>query len=122
MASLELKNVWKKYGDVVACQDVSWRCEDGEFFSLLGPSGCGKSSSMRMIAGLEEITEGDIFFGDRNVTKLPPRDRNVALVFENWALYPNMTVYDNIAFPFGFAKCQKMRSKRKFNGRPSSWI
>ena len=113
MASLELKNVWKKYGDVVACQEVSWRCEDGEFFSLLGPSGCGKSSSMRMIAGLEEITEGDIFFGDRNVTKLPPRDRNVALVFENWALYPNMTVYDNIAFPLWVRNMPKAEIEKK---------
>jgi multiple sugar transport system ATP-binding protein len=113
MASLELKNVWKKYGNVVACQDVSWRCEDGEFFSLLGPSGCGKSSSMRMIAGLEEITEGNIFFGDRNVTKLPPRDRNVALVFENWALYPNMTVYDNIAFPLWVRKMPKDEIEKK---------
>jgi len=99
MASLELRNVWKMYGDVIACQDVSWKCENGEFFSILGPSGCGKSSTMRMIAGLEEISKGDIFFGDKRVNKLPPRDRNIALVFENWALYPNMTVYDNIAFP-----------------------
>jgi len=99
MSSVELRNVWKMYGKVIACQDVSWKCEDGEFFSLLGPSGCGKSSSMRMIAGLEEISKGDVFFGEKRVNDLPPRDRNVALVFENWALYPNMTVYDNIAFP-----------------------
>jgi multiple sugar transport system ATP-binding protein len=113
MASLELRNVWKKYGEVVACQDVTWRCEDGEFFSLLGPSGCGKSSSMRMIAGLESITEGDIFFGERKVTNLPPRDRNVALVFENWALYPNMTVYDNIAFPLWVRNMPKDEIEKK---------
>jgi multiple sugar transport system ATP-binding protein len=99
MSSVELRNIWKKYGKVVACQDVSWKCEDGEFFSLLGPSGCGKSSTMRMIAGLEQISSGDLFFGERRVNALPPRDRNVAMVFENWALYPNMSVYDNIAFP-----------------------
>jgi multiple sugar transport system ATP-binding protein len=107
VAIVELRNVWKKYGDVVACQDVSWKCADGEFFSLLGPSGCGKSSTMRMIAGLEEITSGDLLFDDRRVNDLPPRDRNVALVFENWALYPNMSVFDNIAFPLwvrGMAK------------------
>jgi multiple sugar transport system ATP-binding protein len=113
MASIELRNVWKKYGKVVACQDVSWKCEDGEFFSLLGPSGCGKSSTMRMIAGLESITEGDIFFGDRRVNELPPRDRNVALVFENWALYSNMSVYDNIAFPLWVRNVTKAEIDKK---------
>ncbi len=115
VASVELKNVWKKYGEVVACQDVSWRCEDGEFFSLLGPSGCGKSSTMRMIAGLEEITAGDLYFDDRRVNDLPPKDRNVALVFENWALYPNMSVYDNIAFPLWVRKLPKQEIEDKVN-------
>lgn len=113
MGSLELRNVWKMYGKVVACQDVSWKCENSEFFSLLGPSGCGKSSSMRMIAGLEEISKGDIFFGDKRVNDLPPRDRNVALVFENWALYPNMSVYDNIAFPLWVRKMPNDEIKKK---------
>jgi multiple sugar transport system ATP-binding protein len=113
MASVELKNVWKKYGDVVACQDVSWKCEDGELFSLLGPSGCGKSSTMRMIAGLESITKGDMIFDNRRVNELPPRDRNVALVFENWALYPNMTVYDNIAFPLWVRNVPKPEIEKK---------
>lgn len=113
MSSVELRNVWKMYGKVIACQDVSWKCEDGEFFSLLGPSGCGKSSSMRMIAGLEEITKGDLFFGEKRVNDLPPRDRNVALVFENWALYPNMTVYDNIAFPLWVRKMPKDQIEKK---------
>jgi multiple sugar transport system ATP-binding protein len=113
MASLELKNVWKKYGDVVACQDVSWRCEDGEFFALLGPSGCGKSSTMRMITGLEEITSGDIFFGERRINDLSPRERNVALVFENWALYPNMSVFDNIAFPLWVRDMPKAEIEKK---------
>ena len=113
MSSIELRNVWKKYGQVVACQDVSWKCEDGEFFSLLGPSGCGKSSSMRMIAGLEKISEGDIYFGERKVTNLPPRDRNVALVFENWALYPNLSVYDNIAFPLWVRNMPKDEIEKK---------
>jgi ABC-type sugar transport system ATPase subunit len=100
---------------VVACQDVSWRCEDGEFFSLLGPSGCGKSSTMRMIAGLEEITAGDLYLDDRRVNNLPPKDRNVALVFENWALYPNMSVYDNIAFPLWVRKMPKGEIEEKVN-------
>lgn len=104
MASIELRNVWKLYGEVVAVEDVSWKCEDGEFFSLLGPSGCGKSSSLRMIAGLEEITSGEILFDGRVVNDLPPRERNVAMVFETWALYPNMTVYENIAFPLRIRK------------------
>lgn len=99
VAALELRNVWKKYGQVVAVEDVSWSCRDGEFFSLLGPSGCGKSSTMRMIAGLEKITAGEIYFDNRLVNHLPPKDRNVAMVFESWALYPNLTVYENIAFP-----------------------
>lgn len=115
MASVELKKVWKKYGEVIACQDVSWRCEDGEFFSLLGPSGCGKSSTMRMIAGLEKITAGDLYLDDRRVNDLPPKDRNVALVFENWALYPNMSVYDNIAFPLWVRKMPKEEIEEKVN-------
>jgi multiple sugar transport system ATP-binding protein len=99
MASVELKHVWKRYGEVVAVEDVSWKCEDGEFFSILGPSGCGKSSTLRMIAGLEQITAGEIYFDDRCVNALPPKERNVAMVFETWALYPNLSVYENIAFP-----------------------
>jgi len=100
LASIELRNVWKIYGGKVqAVIDTSWKCEDGEFFSILGPSGCGKSSTLRMIAGLEEITRGEILFDGEVVNKKPPSERNVAMVFENWALYPNLTVYENIAFP-----------------------
>ncbi len=99
MATIELKNVWKKYGEVLAVEDVSFKCKDGEFFSLLGPSGCGKSSTLRMIAGLEEITSGEIYFDDKLVNTLPPSERNVAMVFETWALYPHLSVYENIAFP-----------------------
>lgn len=120
MASVELRNVWKKYGQVIAVEDVSWKCEDGEFFSILGPSGCGKSSTLRMIAGLEAITAGDIYFDDRRVNDLPPRERNVAMVFETWALYPNLSVYENIAFPLwvrNFPKAeidQKVRWAARF--------
>ena len=117
MASIELKNIWKKYGEVVACREITWKCEDGEFFSLLGPSGCGKSSTMRMIAGLEEITSGEMYFGDRLVNALPPRDRNVAMVFENWALYPNMSVFDNIAFPLWVRDMPKDEIEKKVESK-----
>ena len=113
MASVELRNVWKKYGQVVAVEDISWKCEDGEFFSILGPSGCGKSSTLRMIAGLEEISGGDIYFDDRRVNALPPRERNVAMVFETWALYPNLSVYDNIAFPLWVRNSPKSEIDKK---------
>jgi multiple sugar transport system ATP-binding protein len=100
VASVELNHVWKIYGGKVeAVIDACWECKDGEFFSILGPSGCGKSSTLRMIAGLEEITRGEILFNGEVVNKLPPSNRNIAMVFENWALYPNLTVYENIAFP-----------------------
>ena len=100
MTTLTLKNVWKVYdGDVVAVQDVNIDCKEGEFFALLGPSGCGKSSTLRMIAGLEEITKGEIWFNDTLVNDLEPRERNVAMVFESYALYPFLSVYENIAFP-----------------------
>ncbi|MEW5958470.1 MAG: ABC transporter ATP-binding protein [Chloroflexota bacterium] len=113
MASVELRNVWKKYGQVLAVEDVSWKCNDGEFFSILGPSGCGKSSTLRMIAGLEEITAGDLYFDDRRVNDLPPRERNVAMVFETWALYPNLSVYDNIAFPLWVRNMAKTEIDKK---------
>jgi len=100
LASVELRNVWKIYGGKVeAVVDTSWKCKDGEFFSILGPSGCGKSSTLRMIAGLEEITRGEILLNNEVVNKKSPSERNIAMVFENWALYPNLTVYENIAFP-----------------------
>lgn len=100
MTKLTLKNVWKIYeGPVIAVEDVSFTCEDGEFFSLLGPSGCGKSSTLRMIAGLEEITEGEMYFDQMLVNDLEPRERNIAMVFETYALYPYLSVYENIAFP-----------------------
>lgn len=108
MASVELCNVWKIYkGEIEAVKDVSWKCNDREFFSILGPSGCGKSSSLRMIAGLEDITKGEIKFNGKVVNNLRPNERNVAMVFENWALYPNLSVYENIAFPLKARKFDK---------------
>jgi multiple sugar transport system ATP-binding protein len=98
MTSVSLKNVRKRYDDVVAVKDVDLRVEDGEFVVLVGPSGCGKSTTLRMIAGLESVTEGEIRMNDRNVTGVEPKDRNVAMVFQNYALYPHMTARRNITF------------------------
>jgi multiple sugar transport system ATP-binding protein len=99
MATVELRHVWKKYGEVEAVRDLSLTCRDGEFLCLLGPSGCGKSSTMRMVAGLEQITAGDLMMDGRRVNEVPARDRDIAMVFENYALYPHLNVYDNIAMP-----------------------
>ena len=96
MASVSIKNVWKYYGETAAVKDLNLEVQNGEFLCVLGPSGCGKSSSLRMLAGLEHISAGDIHFGDRRVNDLPPKDRDIAMVFENYALYPHKTVFDNI--------------------------
>jgi len=97
MASVTITNVWKYYGKTAAVRDLNLHCEDGEFLCVLGPSGCGKSSTLRMLAGLEHISAGDILFGERRINEIPPKDRDIAMVFENYALYPHKTVYDNIA-------------------------
>jgi multiple sugar transport system ATP-binding protein len=104
VASVTLEKLWKKYGDVEAVCGISLDIADGEFMSFLGPSGCGKSSTMRMIAGLEEITSGNIYFDGELVNKVRPRDRNVAMAFETYALYPTLNVYENLAFPLRAAK------------------
>ena len=116
MSNIEFRNVWKLYGSVEAVINNSWECRDGEFFSILGPSGCGKSSTLRMIAGLEEVSRGEIYFGSRCVNKLKPSARNVALVFENWALYPNLSVYENIAFPLRIRNVPKKDIDQKVRG------
>jgi multiple sugar transport system ATP-binding protein len=104
MAAITLKNIVKKYGDgFAAVNDVSIDIADGEFVILVGPSGCGKSTLLRMIVGLEDITSGDMMIGDRKVNDLAPRDRNLAMVFQNYALYPHLSVYENIAFPLRLA-------------------
>lgn len=98
MAAIKLEQVRKSFGNVVAVHGVDLRIEDGEFIVFLGPSGCGKSTTLRMIAGLEETTSGTIRIGARDVTKLEPKDRNIAMVFQNYALYPHKTIYENLAF------------------------
>src|SRR5690242_1721808 len=96
--TVALRDVRKVYGtDVVAVADLNLEIQDGEFFTLLGPSGCGKTTTLRMIAGLEEVTSGAIAIRERDVTRVPPRQRDVAMVFQSYALYPHMTVYDNLA-------------------------
>ncbi len=99
MASLEIRNINKVFEKQKAVGNIQLSVADGEFIVLLGPSGCGKSTLLRMIAGLETPTEGDIVIGDRVVTQLPPKDRDISMVFQNYALYPHLTVYENIAFP-----------------------
>ncbi|MHC4201437.1 MAG: ABC transporter ATP-binding protein, partial [Planctomycetota bacterium] len=99
MAEVSLKDVAKVYpGEVKAVTDFSLEVPDGEFVVLVGPSGCGKSTTLRMVAGLEEITQGSISIGGRVVNDVPPKDRDIAMVFQNYALYPHMTVYGNMAF------------------------
>ena len=108
MASLKLNHIYKIYsGNVTAVSDFCLDIEDKEFIVLVGPSGCGKSTTLRMVAGLEEISEGELYIGDRLVNDVAPKDRDIAMVFQNYALYPHMTVYDNMAFGL------KLRKKPK---------
>ncbi len=107
MASVTLKTVTKKYGRVLAVDGMSLEIEDREFVVLVGPSGCGKTTVMRMVAGLEEITSGEIHIGERMVNFDPPKDRNVAMVFQNYALYPHMNVFQNMAFGLKLRKAPK---------------
>ncbi|HEX2529285.1 MAG TPA: ABC transporter ATP-binding protein [Geminicoccus sp.] len=99
MASVSVDRVWKYYGSTAAVKELALEVADGEFVAVLGPSGCGKSSTLRMLAGLEHISAGEIRFGSKRVNDLPPRDRDIAMVFENYALYPHKTVFDNMANP-----------------------
>ena len=99
MASIAFKSVSKRYGQVDAVKHLDLSCASGEMLALLGPSGCGKSTTLKMAAGIEDVTSGEIYFGDRAVTHLRPGERNIAMVFEDYALYPQMTVRENVAFP-----------------------
>lgn len=114
MASLSLKHIYKKYpGGVTAVSDFNLEIKDKEFLVFVGPSGCGKSTTLRMIAGLEEITEGELFIGDRLVNDVAPKDRDIAMVFQNYALYPHMSVFDNMAFGLKLRKTPKEEIKRR---------
>ena len=114
MASLSLKHIYKKYpGGVTAVSDFCLEIKDKEFLILVGPSGCGKTTTLRMIAGLEEISEGELFIGDKLVNDVAPKDRDIAMVFQNYALYPHMTVFDNMAFGLKLRKTPKEEIKRR---------
>ena len=114
MAGVKIENVTKRYGkNVVVIEDLNLTINDGDFFCLLGPSGCGKSTTLRMIAGLEEITGGVIKIGDRIVNDIPPEGRNIAMVFETYALYPHFTVFENIAFNLRIRKIPEQEIRRK---------
>ncbi len=114
MASLSLRNVYKRYpGGVTAVSDFCLEIKDKEFIILVGPSGCGKSTTLRMVAGLEEISDGEIYIGDRLVNDVAPKDRDIAMVFQNYALYPHMTVFDNMAFGLKLRKTSKDEIKRR---------
>lgn len=107
MTTLSIRNLTKKYGDLTALEDFSLEISSGEFMVLLGPSGCGKTTVLRCIAGLTDITSGEIYIGSELVNKFPPKDRDVAMVFQNYSLYPHMNVYNNIAFPLKMRKVHK---------------
>ena len=115
MASVTYQNVYKRFGDFVAVNDLNIEIADKEFVVFVGPSGCGKSTSLRMLAGLEEISEGEILIGDRIVNDVPPKDRDIAMVFQSYALYPHMSVYDNMAFGLKLRKTPKSEIERRVN-------
>ena len=107
MANVTFQNVVKKYGDVTAVNNLNIAVDDKEFLVLVGPSGCGKTTALRCLAGLEEITSGEIKIGDRVVNDVAPKDRDIAMVFQSYALYPHLTVYDNMAFGLKLRKVPK---------------
>ncbi len=113
MAQVTLKDLNKKYDEVHAVKNVNLTIRDKEFMVFVGPSGCGKTTTLRMVAGLEEITSGEIMIGDRVVNDLPPKDRDIAMVFQNYALYPHMSVYDNMAFGLKMRKFPKPEIEKR---------
>ena len=121
MANLSLQHIYKIYpGDVTAVKDFNLEIEDKEFIVFVGPSGCGKSTTLRMIAGLEDISKGELYIGDKLVNDVEPKERDIAMVFQNYALYPHMTVYDNMAFSLSMIILQKEGKAYVFVFHPSS--
>src|SRR4051794_20338966 len=121
MAQIVLDTVTKRFsGNVIAVNDVSLEIGDGEFMVLVGPSGCGKTTILRMVAGLEEVTDGEIAIGDRVVTDLAPKDRDIAMVFQNYALYPHMTVEQNLGFGLKLRKTRRVETKRRADAAEKS--
>src|SRR3954454_18453597 len=107
MATVTFDHVWKRFGEFNAVKDLNLEIGDGEFMVLVGPSGCGKTTSLRMIAGLEEVSDGNLKIGERVVNDVAPKDRDIAMVFQSYALYPHMSVYDNMAFGLKLRKVPK---------------
>ena len=121
MAQIRMDNITKRYPDgFEAVKDMSLDIEDGEFVILVGPSGCGKSTALRMIAGLEDITDGELRIGDNVVNDKAPKDRDIAMVFQNYALYPHMTVRDNMGFALKLRGADKSRATKRWARRPAS--
>jgi multiple sugar transport system ATP-binding protein len=128
MAQIELNQIWKRYPDgFEAVKDMNLDIADGEFMILVGPSGCGKSTALRMIAGLEDVGDGDLILGGDRINDVAPRDRDIAMVFQNYALYPHMTVRENMAFALGLAKTERppstarSRRPRGSSTSPATW-
>ena len=115
MATVTFDHVWKRFGEFAAVKDLNLEIGDGEFMVLVGPSGCGKTTSLRMIAGLEEISDGTLRIGDRVVNDVPPKDRDIAMVFQSYALYPHMSVRDNMAFGLKLRKLPKSDIDQRVN-------
>jgi ABC-type sugar transport system ATPase subunit len=113
MATIRFDRVWKRYGSVEAVRDLNLTCKDGEMLALLGPSGCGKTSTLKMVAGIEEVSEGEIYFDERPVSRLAPAERNIAMVFEDYALYPHLSVFENIAFPLRIRRLPSAELERR---------
>src|SRR5207249_7070496 len=119
VATVTFNHVTKKFGDFTAVKDLSIPVRDEEFLVLVGPSGCGKTTALRMLAGLEEQSTGDIYIGERRVNDVAPKDRDIAMVFQNYALYPHMSVFDNMAFGLKLRKYGKAEIKKRVSDAAS---
>ncbi|WP_256937423.1 ATP-binding cassette domain-containing protein, partial [Vibrio cholerae] len=113
MASVTLKNVCKAYGDVLISKNVDLEIQEGEFVVFVGPSGCGKSTLLRCIAGLEDITSGDLYIGEQRMNDVEPSKRGVGMVFQSYALYPHLNLYDNMSFGLKLSKANKSEIKKR---------
>ena len=122
MAEIKLEKLTKVYADGTrAVDELDLEIEDAELVVLVGPSGCGKTSALRMVAGLEEITDGRVWLGDRVVNRVPPKGRDIAMIFQNYALYPHMSAYANMAFALRCRRCRSARSRHASGARPGCW-
>ncbi len=113
MASVTYRQVTKRFGDFVAVNKLDIHVEDKEFLVFVGPSGCGKTTSLRLLAGLEDVSEGELYIGDQMVNNVAPKDRNIAMVFQSYALYPHLSVYDNIAFGLRLRKVAPAETQKR---------